>query len=149
MLICPDPLSQFKIVGATDHIFQKYIYFFSLNIPFQTVFACCCPLGPTGTPGPTKPYYLFPDLDAGFIPASSASPSYHVALFVLSSPENFKRRNKLRKLWLEGITLQFLFLIGHSNDITVEMLLEEVLVHTSNLIGMAAIFLLLGQKKTK
>ena len=80
--------------------------------------------------GPAKQYCLFLGLDASFSPASTASSSYHVALLVLSAPDHFKRRDNVRNLRLEGFTLHFLFLIGHSNDITVEKMLEKVLACT-------------------
>ena len=55
-----------------------------------------------------------------------------MAFIVLSAPANFKKRDKLRKLRLEGFTLHFFFLIGRSNNKTVEEILEKVLSHITS-----------------
>ena len=84
---------------------------------------------------------------AGSCHVSVAPSCHHVALLVLSAPENFEQRSKLRKLRLEGFTLHFLFLIGRSDDTIVEDMLEKVLARINHLVEIQPILLILGQKE--
>ena len=50
---------------------------------------------------------------------------YRVAVLVLSGPENFAKRQKLRELTVPGFCLTFLFLVGLKNS-NLDQLLKQV-----------------------
>jgi len=60
-------------------------------------------------------------------PSEKEVDGYRVAVLVLSGPENFGKRQKLRKLKVPGFRLTFLFLVGLKNSNLDQLLKQEAI----------------------